>query len=367
MSEGRAPPAPNNMAPPAQSEMAPPARRFLIILLGALGDVVRGLGIVNALKATYPSCSITWLVEPASAGLVSLHQGIDEVLVFQRKEGMRGVLRLFRELRARRFDVTLDMQRHLKSGFFSWLSRSPRRIGFNPDDAKEWNWIFNTEYIEARGDGASKVEHYLAFARKLGCQDLDHVDAGLSHITVESLGAEWRERLSRPYAGVIVGSSRYSKDWPEEGYHGLLERWQVDGVSTVVLLGDRSKEDLARKLEGLSSPVSVVNAVGKTSLRELVGIIHGAAVCVGPDSGPAHIAGALGVPHVTLFGPTPAARNAPKGSESLAIVSALGCSPCRRRVCPGLDKLCLRLISPEVVMERLRQALQIGGARPFPR
>ncbi len=339
-----------------------PGQRVLIILLGALGDVVRGLAVVDAIKTTYPTSKITWLVEPASSGVVSLHRSIDEVIVFQRKEGIQGILQLVRDLRARQFDLTLDLQRHLKSGFFSWLSRAPRRIGFHPDDSKEWNWIFNTEYVPARGDASSKIDHYLSFVTKLGCKSSEHPQAGLSHITLSKLSDGWREQLTGRYVGVILGSSRYSKDWPEEGYRGLLERWSVEGASTVVLLGDRSKEELAQRLATVPSPVRIVNAVGKTSLEELVGIIQGAAACVGPDSGPGHIAGALGVPHVTLFGPTPAGRNAPRGSERLAVVSSLGCSPCRRRVCPGLDKLCMRLISPDVVMERLRQALSLAPA-----
>lgn len=333
---------------------APSGQRYLIILLGALGDVVRGLAIVNALKSADPTCTITWLVEPASSGVVGLHRGIDEVIVFHRKEGLRGVLKLIKELRACTFDITLDMQRHLKSGFFSWLSRARRRIGFHPDDTKEWNWLFNTQYIEARGDSASKIEHYLSFLTVLGVPVPAEVDAGLSHITLDSIGNEWATTLARPYVGLILGSSRYSKDWPEEGYRGLLERCQIRGIETAVLLGDRSKGEMAQRLEKITSPVRIVNAVGKTSLEELVGIIHGAQVCVGPDSGPGHIAGALGVPHVTLFGPTPAGRNAPRGSAALSIVSAIGCSPCRRRVCPGLDKLCMRLMSPDAVLERLR-------------
>lgn len=341
------------------SETATPSgQRFLIILLGALGDVVRGLAVANALKSADPTCKITWLVEPASSGVVALHRGVDEVIVFKRKEGLRGFLSLVKDLRARTFDITLDMQRHLKSGFFSWLSRSPRRIGFHPDDTKEGNWLFNTQFIEARGDGASKIEHYVSFLKALGFPAPTTVDAGLSHITLDSIGQEWSATLSRPYVGIILGSSRYSKDWPEEGYQGLLERCQVAGIETAVLLGDRSKAEMSARLEKVSSPVKVVNAVGKTSLEELVGIIHGAQVCVGPDSGPGHIAGALGVPHVTLFGPTPAARNAPRGSEALSIVSAIGCAPCRRRVCPGLDKLCMRLISPDAVLEQLKLAIR---------
>ncbi|MEN9845192.1 MAG: lipopolysaccharide heptosyltransferase [Pseudomonadota bacterium] len=335
-----------------------PRRRILIILLGALGDVVRGLAVVNAIKQSDPSCHITWLVEPASSGVVSLHPGIDEVVVFQRKEGLRGVLALRKALRDRTFDVTLDMQRHLKSGFFSLLSRSPRRIGFHPEDTKEGNWFFNTEYIESRGDGASKIDHYLSFVAALGFSVPERVDAGLSHITLDSVGGDWATTLQRPYIGIVLGSSRYSKDWPLEGYQGLLERCTVPGVETVVLLGDRSKVEMAQQLEGVPSPLPIVNAVGRTNLRELVGIIHGARCCVGPDSGPGHIAGALGVPHVTLFGPTPAGRNAPRGSEALSVVSSIGCAPCRRRVCPGLDKLCMRLITPESVLDRLRLAIR---------
>jgi lipopolysaccharide heptosyltransferase I len=333
-------------------------RRILIILLGALGDVVRGLSVVNAIKSCDPTSHITWLVEPASAGVVSLHPAIDEVLVFQRKQGLRGVLALRKELNERRFDVTLDMQRHLKSGLFSWLSRSPQRVGFHPDDTKEGNWIFNTAYIEARGDDESKIDHYLSFVTALGYPLPAQIDPGLSHISLSSLGGEWAQLLERPYIGLILGSSRYSKDWPLEGYQGLVERWSVPGIETVVLLGDRSKEEVGRQLEAVTSPARIVNAVGKTSLRELVGIIHGARACVGPDSGPGHIAGAVRVPHVTLFGPTPAGRNAPRGSEALSVVSSIGCSPCRRRVCPGLDKLCMRLISPDSVLDRLRLAIR---------
>lgn len=331
--------------------------RILIVLLGALGDVVRGLAVVRAIKSSFPDATISWLVEPASAGVVELNPGVDEVIVFKRKEGLRGLVDVVVQLRRRRFDVTLDMQRHLKSGFFSWLSRSPKRIGFHPKDTKEGNWLFNTTYIEARGDGHSKIDHYLSFVERLGVVKPSAIDAGLSHITLSSVGGDFVTLASASYIGIILGSSRYSKDWPEEGYRALLERFDVPGVDRVVLLGDRSKVEMAARLEGGPSRVAVVNAVGKTSLRELVALVHGARACVGPDSGPGHIAGALGVPHVTLFGPTPAARNAPRGSENLSVTSALGCAPCRRRVCPGLDKLCMRLISPDAVLGKLRLGL----------
>jgi lipopolysaccharide heptosyltransferase I len=331
--------------------------RILIILLGAIGDVVRGLSVVNFIKRACPKAHITWLVEPASHAIVSLHRGVDEVLVFRRMEGARGVLTVIRELRARKFDVTLDMQRHLKSGIFSLLSRSPRRIGFHRKDSKEFNWLFNNSFIQEKGDSGSKLDHYLEFVAALGLPLNGQVDAGLSHIDLASVRDEVRSALSGPYVALILGSSRDSKDWPEEGYQGILEKFNIRGIDQVVLLGDRRKAEMSERITGAKARVKVLNLVGKTSLREVVGILSGAVAALGPDSGPGHIAGALGVPHVTLFGPTPRARNAPLGSEELSVVSPIACSPCRRRVCPGLDKLCMRLISPDVVITQLERAV----------
>jgi heptosyltransferase-1 len=324
--------------------------RYLFILMGALGDVVRGLYLVNALKGAQPTATITWLVEPASASILSLHSGIDEVLVFQRDKGLKGVVALRRELAKRTFDVTFDLQRHFKSGVFSWLSGATRRIGFHRKDTKEGNWIFNTEYVEAHGESLPKVEHYQTFLQKVGVTPPQSLTSGLESVSLDQISAPWASALRGAYVACILGSSWDSKDWPEEGYAGLLRLLRSQ---TVVLLSDASKVAMADRLERGAHGVNVINLAGKTTLAELVAVIRGARVCVGPDSGPAHIAGAVGAPHVTLFGPTPMLRNTPRGSEQLALSSAVGCSPCKRRVCPGLGKVCMKLITPEAVYERI--------------
>ena len=331
--------------------------RVLIILMGALGDVVRGLCLVDAIKASWPGCSITWVVEPACAALVRLHPRIDRVVVFERSRGLRGVLALRRELSKERYDVTLDLQRHFKSGIFSLMSRASRRIGFNARDAKEGNALFNTEHVPENGERISKVDHYLSFLVPLGIPRPATLSTGLEGITLARVTAPWRDSLRQPYIGVVLGSSWDSKDWPEAGYAGLLESLVSTGTTTAVLIGDRSRVEMAARLEaGAPESLAVLNLAGKTSLEELVAVLQGAQVCVGPDSGPAHICGAIGTRHVTLFGPTPPVRNAPRGSEDLAIVSAVGCAPCKRRVCPGLGKVCMKLISPEAVVEAIERA-----------
>lgn len=324
-------------------------RRYLFILMGALGDVVRGMYLVNALKDAQPDAHITWLVEPACSGILKLHPRIDEILVFERPRGLSGVVKIRRELAQRSFDITLDLQRHAKSGLFSWFSGAPRRIGFHRRDAKEGNWLFNTEYVACKGESISKIEHYFLFLERLGILAPQPLSCGLEGITLETLTASWVASLTEPYIACILGSSWDSKDWPEEGYRGLLERFPN---RTVVLLSDKTKVEMAERLEQVATKAKIVNLAGRTNLTELVAVIRGARVCVGPDSGPGHIAGALGTPHITLFGPTPSVRNSPRGSEALALVSNVGCSPCKRRVCPGLDKVCMKLISPEAVIER---------------
>lgn len=325
-------------------------RRVLIVLLGALGDVVRGMHIVDALKSADQNTHITWLVEPGCAGIVNFHPQIDSVLVFNRAQGIRGLVALWRELNQQRFDITLDLQRHLKSGFFSWLSRAPRRIGFHRKDSKEGNWIFNTEHISAHGESISKVEHYFLFLERLGIPCPAVLRSGLEHISLESISAPWKEELTRDYIALVLGSSWESKDWPEEGYRELIK---LLVGRTVVLVSDKTKVDLAGRLELIQGGARVVNLAGRTSLLELVALIRGAHRCVGPDSGPAHIAGAVGARHVTLFGPTPSVRNSPRGSEDLSISVDVGCAPCKRRVCPGLGKVCMRLIHPTAVLERI--------------
>lgn len=340
-----------------------PSRRILIVLLGAIGDVVRGLNVAGAIKEAEPKAHITWLVEPASSSIVGLSSFIDEVIVFDRKRGLSAILEVRRTLKTKSFDTTLDLQRHFKSGLFSWMSKAPERIGFNRRDAKEFNWLFNTRQVKAQGEEVSKIRHYMSFLEALGLPQPSSLRSGLEKVTLDQFSPSWRAELAPTYVGLVLGSSWDSKDWPEEGYRALIAQIHSVGVEQVVLLGDKSKLEMAERLHSQAVPVSVVNLVGRTSLQEVVAVIKGAQVCVGPDSGPAHISGAVGTPHVTLFGPTSVTRNVPRGCESFAIVSKVGCSPCKRRICPGLGKICMRLIAPEQVLEQIRLARTTRLAR----
>jgi heptosyltransferase-1 len=325
--------------------------RVLVVLMGSIGDVTRGLGLVRPLRQALPTGKLAWLVEPMCEPLVRLMSGLDEVIVFNRPQGVRAVPALRGALRRFAPTVTLDLQRHFKSGVFTWLSGAPRRIGFHRHEAKEFNYLFQSETIEQVGEGVSKSEHYGRFLRALG------ISASFDTTPLIDVPAAVPALVTSPYIAVVLGSAWQTKDWPIAGYHRLLGQILRAGRFGVVLVGDKKRRPMGAELVGAFPGASVVNLAGETTLSELVGVMRGAVAGVGPDSGPGHIAAAVGRRYVGIFGPTSPGRTAPFGSEALAVQSAVGCAPCYRKRCPGLDNLCMRLVTPEAVWEQLRIVL----------
>lgn len=342
---------------------------MLIVLMGSMGDVIRGLCLVDLLKTHLPDLHLTWLVEPQWEPLVRFHPMIDQVLVFDRPHPVSGLRSLRKRLAHMHFDITLDLQRHLKSGLFSMLSGADRRIGFHRRNAKELNWLFNNEHIPFYPDSVPKIVHYLGFATYLGLPSPKVLDFGFSGLTAAhpppALG-----RLSEPFFGVVMGSSWASKDWIFEGYEALLKQILETRQEFVVLLGDRSKEKDAARLSQQFSSRRVLNLVGRTSLLELAAILKNAAVNVGPDSGPGHLSAAVGTPYVSLFGPTPPDRVVPYGCRHLVVTAPQDCAPCNRRRCPKTERRCMTEITAGMVMEKIKTAQQRGilpamGVHPF--
>lgn len=330
--------------------------RILIILMGSLGDVARGLALPAEIKKFWQGAEISWLVEPACRAVVELNRYIDRVIVYNRPRHILAAAETIRELRKEKYDYVFDLQRHLKSGLFSFLSGGKKRIGFHPKNSKEFNYLFNNCYIETLSPTAPKLDHYLAFLKAIGISGgADSLDFGLSHIKELPAQVELLGKLPGRFASLVLGSSWESKDWPVSGYAALIKELLSENQNDVVLLGDKTQVDRAAELERHFSSTRIRNFAGRTSLADLIALIDQSLYIVGPDSGPGHLAGALGTPYISLFGPTDPRITAPYGSEDLAIQSSLGCIPCYRRRCPGLNKLCMRLITPKSVLQKLRE------------
>lgn len=327
-----------------------PADRILIVLLGAIGDVTRALPLLMRLRRGYPQSHITWAVEPAAAALVQGHPAIDEVIVFDRPAGAPAFVELLRRVRAVRADLTLDLQRHLKSGVISWMSAAPVRLGFHRSGSREGNWLFNTDTVEPSPYFSSKLQQMLSFADWLGLEPAP-VEFGLR------LREEEEREVDALLAGIeggfvaaFVGSSCDSRLWFPDRTARIAEAVAARGLATV-LVGGPGDVAFAAAVQHAAG-VRCVDLAGRTTLRHLVGIFGRARAAFGPDSGPMHIAAAAGTPVVSLWGATSAARSAPWSSEQGVISGAAPCSPCYLKRCP-IDRLCMENITVETVLEKL--------------
>jgi lipopolysaccharide heptosyltransferase II len=286
---------------------------------------------------------------------VEHHPAVDAVIVFDRARWWKGLIPFLRKIRRGRFDLVLDLQRHLKSGMISRWSGAPHRLGFHRRDAKEFNWVFNNRRIPALGHSLSKLNHYLKFAEYLGIVP-EPVQWRLSLTEAEQVCAERHlERISGGFATLFVGSRWETKNWFPSQIASCAELIRQRHGLDVILLG--SKQDGARASEVENScRRGIVNLVGRTSLREAIGIIAKASIAVGPDTGLMHIAAAVGTPVVSLWGATDPARTGPYGFEQFVIQGKADCAPCYLRHC-SIGRVCMQSIEIPQIMVKIDSAL----------
>ena len=345
-----------------------PPRSVLIVLMGAIGDVARGLPLAVNLKKRWPEVKITWAVEPISRPLVEQHSAIDRVLCFDRPKGFLAYCSFIKDLRKEDFDLCLDLQRHIKSGVTSLLSGSNLRVGFDRANAREGNWLFNTHRIADQDRFSPKLDQFLAFLELLGFDD-PVVEFGLGSTAQEQANVEEKIRseqashVAERSVAFLLGSTWESRIWFADRYAEVAEeiwkRWNL----VPILLGTKAEKAIADEILSLAKNVPIVDLVEKTSLREVVAVLERSSYAVGSDSGPMHIASAVGTKIVSLWGATSPIRSGPYGSMDHMIQSPIGCSPCYKRKCPGLGRLCMKDIPAKAVLAQFESLQRISEAR----
>jgi len=328
--------------------------RLLIVLLGAIGDVVCGMPLAQRLRRGWPHTRIAWAVEPPAAPLLETHAAVDEVIVFRRGHGLAALIEFLSAVRVSRPELTLDLQRHFKSGLTSWWSGAPRRIAFNTQNSREGNRLFNTESIAPVRELTPKLSQFLRFADALGVAEAP-VTFGLAATAAERESmAPLLAAAGERFAALYVGSTWPSRQWLPGQTAELCRELHARGLG-VLLVGGPADEAFAQRVLAAGAG-DVVNSIGQTSLRQVIAIMERAEVAIGPDSGPMHIAAAVGTPVVALFGATSPERSGPWGWHHLVLRSDVPCAPCYLSNCP-IDQLCMELISPAMVLERVDQVL----------
>jgi lipopolysaccharide heptosyltransferase II len=339
---------------------SPGRTRILIVLLGAIGDVMRAMPLAMRMRRGLPEAHLAWAVEPTAAPLLERHPAIDERLIFRRDRGALAFLRFLNEVRRGRFDLVLDLQRHLKSGVVSSASRARKRIGFHRSNTKEGNWLFNTESIPPQRHWSSKLGQYLAFADRLGLP-ASPIEFGLGLTPEEEARVEGLLAPVRgPFVAAFVGSSWPSRWWFVDRTVAVLNSLAARSGLGAVLLG-AAGDEAAFTAEVAAAVPGAINLAGRTTLRDLVGILGRARVAFGPDCGPMHVAAAVGTPVVSLWGATSPVRSAPYGAEDLALVGHVACQPCYLRRCP-VGRVCMQQIDVETVIAAIDAGLRRHAA-----
>lgn len=278
--------------------------RICIVLLTGLGDVVHGLPIVNAIKRAYPHAHVTWVVEPMPSGILRPHPAVDEVIVFHKKAGLSGVRRLRRDLSGRRFDITLNFNIYFKSIFPTLFSRAPRRIGFDRARGRDGVWLSANEHLRP-GPRRHTQDMFLEFLDVLGieAQPMQWLIPLTESEKLEQ-DAFFSTLRDRPVIGIVSASANEKKDWPPERYPALVDALISDFNAHVVLLGGPGEREqrIARRIMEAAQHQPVW-ALGD-SVRRLTWLIDGCQLIIAPDTGPVHIARALEVPVIGLYGHT---------------------------------------------------------------
>ncbi len=339
------------------SELAD-AREICMVLLTGLGDVVHGLPVVDALKRAMPERRITWVVEPVAAPVLEAHPAVDRVVVFHKKEGVRGVARLAGELRPLRFDATLNFNIYFKSVFPTVLSGAPLRLGFDRRRAADGVWLFANRHLPPR-PRAHTQDMFLEF--------LEPFDAPAEPLAWR-LGptSEERERqaaffhrFDRPVAAVVPASANPKKDWFPERYAHVLDSLERDfGFAPVIVGGPSKRErDLTAEIVRRTSARPAVEL--GDGIRRLIWILHGSALVVAPDTGPVHLARAMDVPVVGLYGHTNPWRVGPYRRYQELWVDAYtepGEAPDASNAEPKLGRM--ERITADQVLERVALAVE---------
>lgn len=351
--------------------------RILLVRLSAIGDCLHALPVLAVLRQAYPRGCLGWAIEEAPYELLREHPMVDRFHIFPRRafkrqsgsilERARQVNAFRRELRAARYGVALDLQGLTKSGLVAWWSNAPKRVGFAGKESREINRFFANSRVLAPAEAVHVVEKNLALLRPLGLEPPSRLQWPLP-----DYGPEVRELAAflegcglspdgdgPGYAVVNPGATWTTKRWSPEQFgavaRGLVER---HGLAVIAPWADEAERAAAETIVRLAGSRGFL--APPTGLRQLAALLSRARLFVGNDTGPLHLAVALGIPCVAVFGASDPLRNGPYGREHRIHAGGPECQPCWKKTCARGDLACLAWVEPGKVLASCAELLKQG-------
>jgi lipopolysaccharide heptosyltransferase I len=325
----------------------------LITRLSAIGDCVQTLPVASALRERFPRATIVWAVEAGAAPLVAAHPAIDRVIVVPKRmlASPAAAWQVRQQLMPLRLDIAIDPQGLSKSSAIGWLSGAPRRIGFAGPQGREISGWLNSELVHATS--THMVDRYLELLRPLGIE-MHASDQPRFEISIDAAA---RNKIGRfvsdtqrtdGFAVINPGAGWDSKRWPIGRFAEVARQLGIDYAlpSVVAWGGSRERAWAEEIVAGSGGHASLAPA---TSLIELAALLTHAKVMIAADTGPLHLAAAVGTPSIGLFGSTRREACGPYGKGNIALQAAFDGSPGRKLA--GADNWAVRRISVDQVLK----------------
>lgn len=343
--------------------------RILIVRLSAIGDVVNVLPAVRLIRESFPRARITFAVEKPTSSLLYGSPDIDEVFVVERhswtgklKNPFLAPLAIYQilcavaALRRRRFDLCLDFQGNARSAAVCLSSASRVRIGFSPRNVREFASISYTRTVKLPRAKMTRAQKNLHLLKAVGIKP-EKVNASF-HFSQPEMSAVDRffaeQGISdKRVVAVHAGTSRFGafKRWDEKKYAEVCFRLRSQFSVIPLLTFGPGEKEMAEKINSLSGSACII-APELSGLKELAYLLKRCSLFIGADTGPLHIAAAVGTPVIAIFGPKDPQIYAPNCDNYIIVRKDIPCSPCEKRRCSHAS--CMKAITAEDILTAIR-------------
>jgi heptosyltransferase I len=337
--------------------------RILIIKMSSIGDVVHALPALATLRNRYPKADIAWVVEEKSYDILVNNLYLNQVILFDRKkivklfksghwlQGWTELRKLRKKLTSPRFDISIDLQGLARSAIIVFLARAKQRIGCY--GMRELSNLFSTP-PKSGNPNAHAVDRSLQVIQSLdkNIETILEFPIAIAEPEIRFADEFWNQNQvsdSDTIIGINLGASHPLKLWPQDKFIALIDQLQQENKFRVILFGASADTAFADRI-CIALKTQPINAVGKTTLRQLAVLAKRCAVFVSGDTGSLHIAAAVGTPVVALFGPDDPNKTGPYTDKKIIIWKELECSPCSNiKTCDHAQDCMQKITTDEVI------------------
>ena len=339
-------------------------KKFLIIKLSSLGDIVHTLRAVHTLRREYPEAFIAWVIEERYQELLHDNPDIDEVIPIRTKfwrknlnwESFNEILQKIKSLRNHKFDMAFDFQGLIKSGLIAMLSGASIKVGFNRKNCKEKiSSVFTNKKGPYIGNVIHGVDIYLTLVQSALSTQKQVKQFPLPSIPspkVDDFFQNNSELTDKPIIGINSGAGFESKLWDLERFAKLADRIAVEMNCSILLTWGPGEEHNTKQIAASMKQKCWI--APSTTIKESISLYKYLTLLVSCDSGPLHLCAAMGIPTVSLFGPTDPQRNGAYGLHHGTVYKLLPCSFCWKKKCPLKTNECMKQVTVDEVFETVR-------------